>query len=110
MRTAIAFFCLILFSSSIYAKDNNDCSSIKGVSEEVSFSGLSGSFNIENFLVSKNVVINNVKVSCEFRTGIPINWSASDESCYGFDIVATGYIADEKELELNSLSKCSRFK
>lgn len=109
MRTAIAFFCLILFSSSIYAKDNNDCSSIKGMSEEISLSGISDSFNIEHFLISKDVNINNVAVSCEFRIGVPINWSVLDSNCYSFKVFATGNKSKSKQLKLKSLNKCSKF-
>ena len=79
------------------------------MSEEVSLSGISGSFNIEHFLVSKDVNINNVEVSCEFKTGIPINWSVSDDTCYNFKIVATGKIAIEKNIRLDSFKKCLKF-
>jgi hypothetical protein len=55
---------LILFSSNVFANNNNDCSSIKGSMETVSFSGLNGYFNINNFFVSKEVIINDEKARC----------------------------------------------
>lgn len=109
MRITIAFLCLILFSSSIFAKDKNDCSSIKGMIETVSFSGLNDSFNIEHFFVTKNVAINNKEVECEFRTGIPINWSVYKNTCYSFQVYATGNETKRKHLKLDSLNKCSKF-
>ncbi len=107
MRTISIYVFLALISSNTFA--NNDCLSIKGNVETASFSGLNDTFNIDNFFVSKKVMIDNKELNCQFRTGIPVNWSVSDKTCYSFKIFATGNEAKEKYLTLDSLKKCAKF-